>query len=126
MQTHYYLNMKKLLQWLGKSTLTDRFQTTIPSFVRKELGLEKRDLIEFLKNDDGYIVLRRAEPDSVQEEFSPTLSAWLDFIAKDHEQRPEQIQAFTQQMRDRAYALTQGVDIDLNPALPAESKERDS
>lgn len=118
--------MKKLLQWLGKSTLTDRFQTTIPSFVRKELGLEKRDLIEFLKNDDGYIVLRRAEPDPAQEEFSPTLSAWLDFIAKDHEQRPEQIKAFTAQMRDQLYDLTQGVDIDLNSALPAESKARDS
>lgn len=126
MQMHYYLDMKKLLQWLGKSTLTDRFQTTIPSFVRKELGLEKRDLIEFLKNDDGYIVLRRAEPDPKQEEFSPTLSAWLDFIAKDHEQRPEQIKAFTQQMRDQLYDLTQGVDIDLNSALPAESKARDS
>ena len=114
------------MKWLAKSTLTDRFQTTIPTFVRNELGLEKRDSIEFLKSDEGYIVLRKAEPKPDDLEFSPQLLAWLDFIAKDHNQRPEQIKPFTPQMRDKAYAMTRGADIDLNSALPAENKERDS
>lgn len=126
MQMHYYLNMNKFFKWLGKSTLTDRFQTTIPTFVRNELGLEKRDLIEFLKSDDGYIVLRRVEQKQQEGEFSPQLLAWLDFIAKDHNQRPEQIKPFTKQMRDHVYHLTNGLDIDLDSALPAENKERDS
>lgn len=117
--------MNKFFQWLGKSTLTDRFQTTVPSFVRKELGLEKRDLIEFLKNDEGYIVLRKSEPEAPQE-FSPELLAWLEFIAKDHDARPEQIKPFTQEMRDRAYAMTGVADVDLDAALPPENKERDS
>ena len=125
MQLHYYRAMNKFFQWLGKSTLTDRFQTTIPTFVRNELGLGKRDLIEFLKSDDGYIVLRRSEPE-VHQEFSPELLAWLEFIAKDHDMRPEQIQPFTQGMRDRAYALTGAADVDFDAALPPENKERDS
>lgn len=114
------------MKWLAKSTLTDRFQTTIPTFVRNELGLKKRDSIEFLKSDDGYIVLRRAEEKPEEGEFSPQLLAWLDFIARDHNQRPDQIKPFTAEMRDKAYALTLGADIDLNSALPPENKERDS
>lgn len=126
MQLHYHLAMNKFLKWLGRSTLTDRFQTTIPTFVRNELGLEKRDQIEFLKSDDGYIVLKKAEPKQDDGEFSPELLAWLDFISKDHNQRPEQIKPFTTEMRDKAYQLTNGYDIDLDASLPPESKERDS
>lgn len=118
--------MNKFLKWLGRSTLTDRFQTTIPTFVRNELGLEKRDQIEFLKSDDGYIVLKRAEPKQDDGEFSPELLAWLDFITRDQNQRPEQIKPFTTEMRDKAYQLTNGFDIDLGASLPPENKERDS
>lgn len=126
MQLHYYLDMNKFFKWLGKSTLTDRFQTTIPTFVRNELGLEKRDLIEFLKSDDGYIVLRRAEQQQEEGEFSPQLLAWLDFLSNDQNQRPQQIKPITIAMRDKAYQLTGGLDIDLDSALGPENKERDS
>lgn len=114
------------MKWLAKSTLTDRFQTTIPTFVRNELGLNKRDSIEFLKTDDGYIVLRKSQQKQDEVEFSPQLLAWLDFIAKDHNQRPDQIKPLTPEMRDKAFELTLGADIDLDSALPAENKERDS
>jgi antitoxin PrlF len=118
---HYSQCMKSFLQWLGKSTLTDRFQTTIPTFVRQELGLGKRDLIEFFKADDGSILLRKAAPTSHSEEFSPELGAWLEFIARDHNQRPTTLKPFTTEMRDAAYSLFGDQEIDLAAELPAES-----
>jgi len=112
--------MKNIFQSLGLSKLTDRYQTTIPTFVRKELGLGKKDFIEFLKSEDGHLVLRKAQPQQVEEEFSPTLLAWLDFIAKDHEQRPEQLTPITQEMVDRWKKLTKDVEVDIDAALDDE------
>jgi antitoxin PrlF len=103
---------------LGRSTLTDRYQTTIPAFVREELGLNKRDLIEFLRSDDGYIMLRRAEPTAEEEEeFSPTLLAWLDLIAKDHEKHPNQFVVLDEKVYDRANELVGHLDLDLDLPL---------
>ena len=107
---------------MGKSTLTDRFQTTIPAFVRNELGLEKRDLIEFLKADDGYIVLRKAKPETADSEFSPELLAWLDFIARDHDRHPEQLKPFTREIKDRAYAIAPDLEVDLDKPLSDHGK----
>lgn len=103
---------------LGRSTLTDRYQTTIPAFVRKELGLNKRDLIEFLKSEDGYIMLRRAEPTrEEEEEFSPTLLAWLDLIAADHEKHPKQFVVLDEALYDRTNELVGHLDLDLDLPL---------
>lgn len=110
--------MGLIAKLLGRSTLTDRYQTTIPAFVRKELGLNKRDLIEFLKSDDGSITLRRAEPAIEQEEeFSPTLLAWLDLIARDHEKHPEQFVPLTEEFFAKANELVGHLDLDLDLPL---------
>jgi antitoxin PrlF len=125
MQLHYHRSMKNPFRFLGVSKLTDRFQTTIPAFVRQELGLNKRDLIEFLKSEDGYIVLGRREPKEpeVPEEFSPTLLAWLQFIEQDHESHPEQIKPLTKEMFDTALELSGGnFEIDLTQELNPEDE----
>ncbi len=75
MHLHYHLVMKLFRRLLGQSTLTDRYQTTIPNAVRKQLGLGKRDLIEFVQADDGSIVLRRAETYAA-EEFPEEMQRW--------------------------------------------------
>ena len=36
-----------------ESTLTDRYQTTVPDVVRRTLGLEKRDKICYVIGQDG-------------------------------------------------------------------------
>lgn len=118
MQMHYTLLMGLISKLLGRSTLTDRYQTTIPAFVRKELGLSKRDLIEFLKSDDGYIVLRRAEPERPEDQdFSPALLAWLDLIAKDQDKNPEQIVPLTSEHFERANELVKHLDLDIELPL---------
>lgn len=119
MQMHYHRGMKNPFRFLGVSKLTDRFQTTIPAFVRQELGLNKRDTIEFLKSDDGYIVLGRREPKAPesQEEFSPTLLAWLKFIEQDHENHPEQLKPLGEVMFAEIDALVGDVEVDLDQPL---------
>jgi antitoxin PrlF len=112
--------MGLIAKLLGRSTLTDRYQTTIPADVRKQLGLKKRDHIEFLKSEDGYITLRRAEPEPVddpEEDFSPTLLAWLDLIARDHEKHPEQFVLLDDAFFARANELVAGYEFDLDAPI---------
>ena len=40
-----------------ESTLTDRYQTTVPDAVRRALKLGKRDKIRYLVRPDGRVVL---------------------------------------------------------------------
>lgn len=44
----------------AESTLTERYQTTVPEIVRRALRLGKRDKIRFTLRPDGDVVLRRA------------------------------------------------------------------
>lgn len=98
--------MGLIAKLLGRSTLTDRYQTTIPAFVRKELGLKRRDQIEFLKSEDGYVMLRRARPEETPaDEVDPELLSWLGFIARDQEQNPQQLVPLDEEFFSKAREL---------------------
>ncbi|MEL6880679.1 MAG: type II toxin-antitoxin system PrlF family antitoxin, partial [Cyanobacteria bacterium J06607_10] len=43
----------------AESTLTDRYQTTIPQNVRKALNLSKRDKISYTLRADGVVIISR-------------------------------------------------------------------
>ena len=62
-----------------ESTLTERYQTTVPETVRRALGLKKRDKIHYSIRANGEVVLSRAEDD----EEDPALGAFLAFLAHD-------------------------------------------
>lgn len=96
-----------------ESTLTERYQTTVPSVVRKALHLSKNDKIRFTVEPNGNVTLSRAEPSG----DDPALSSFLSFLGKDIEQRPENIQALSPAMRDAIQSLVAGVEIDLNAPL---------
>ena len=51
-----------------ESTLTDRFQTTVPSSVRQALRLGKKDKIKYAIQSDGSVVISRV---ASQESDSP-------------------------------------------------------
>ena len=51
-----------------ESTLTDRYQTTVPETVRRVLKLGKRDKIHYTIRLDGEVVLSRG--DATGREFS--------------------------------------------------------
>ena len=119
MQLHYFLRMKQLWKRLAESTLTDRYQTTIPTDVRKELGLKKRDMIEFVKTEDGHLVLRKASPVDPTE-FPAELLSWLEFIGQDQQQDPGQLRVLDEKFFASARELVGDMDIDLNQPLEAD------
>ena len=61
----------------AETTLTDKYQTTVPSAVRKALNLNKRDRIRF-EIRDGEVVLKRVGTNE-----DPAVAAFLAFLEQD-------------------------------------------
>ena len=78
-----------------ESTLTDKYQTTMPGVVRKALGLKKRDRISYTILPEGDVLLSRAS-DAVED---PAIGAFLNFLAQDIAQNPGHIQALGAPLR---------------------------
>ena len=96
-----------------ESTLTDRYQTTVPETVRRALRLGKRDKIHYSIRPNGEVVLSRVE--SAAED--PVLGQFLSFLARDIGERPEHLQALDAGFVQRIRGLTAGVEVDLDAAL---------
>ncbi len=96
-----------------ESTLTDRYQTTVPDPVRKALGLNKRDKIRYTIQPNGKVWISRAD----QTESDPVLGKFLDFLAQDIETNPQQLQAMSSDLASHVQSLVSGVDLDLDAPL---------
>ena len=97
-----------------ESTLTDRYQTTIPELIRETLHITKRDKIAYTLGEDGSIVLSRAD------ESDPVLGSFLSFIANDIQNNPKNIEAIPQTLLERAQSLVSGIKVDLESSLNPE------
>lgn len=106
--------MARLLQ--TESTLTDRYQTTVPDAVRKALHLGKRDKIRYTVQSDGHVLMTRAE------EEDPVIAEFLNFIAKDIQNNPKNLTGINQELINRIHSLVVNVDVDLDEPL-AEDEE---
>jgi antitoxin PrlF len=103
----------------AESTLTDRYQTTVPETVRRALGLGKRDKIHYTIRPGGEIVLTRAQ---VAEEDDPLLGQFLGFLARDIANHPERLQVVDAGFVRRIQSLVSGSEVDLDAALPTDDK----
>ena len=97
-----------------ESTLTDRYQTTVPETVRRALNLGKRDKIHYTIRQDGEVVLTRA---AATEGDDPILGQFLGFLAHDLASRPERLQAIDTGLVQRIQALVGSVEVDLDAGL---------
>lgn len=95
------------------SKLTDRYQTTVPSGVRKQLKLGKGDRIRYCTEPTGRIYI---EPVRASED-DPALGAFLDFIEADIRVHPERLQALDGARHDKIKALVGDVEVDLDGPL---------
>lgn len=95
------------------SKLTDRYQTTVPSGVRKQLKLGKGDQIRYCTEPSGRVYI---EPVHAGER-DPALGAFLDFIETDVKAHPERLRAFDGALHDRLKALVGEIDVDLDEPL---------
>jgi len=102
----------------AESTLTDRYQTTVPDAVRRALNLGKRDKLRYTVQADGNVLLSRA----ADTDTDPALDAFLDFLAKDMTQHPERLKALDKALVQRVQALTAGVAVDLDAPLSADDE----
>ncbi len=97
------------------STITAKGQTTIPKSVRQVLGVDYGGKIAFRVGEHGVSVHRAdAEGDD------PALGAFLDFLARDIERRPEAIAALSPVLAARIMALTEGMDVDPDEPIEGE------
>jgi len=101
-----------------ESTLTDRYQTTVPESVRRALNLGKRDKIRFTLQPDGKVVLTRAD----DSEVDPVLQRFLDFLANDIANNPQHVQTLGTGLAERIQTLVSHVEIDLNAPLSDEDE----
>ncbi len=130
MQLHYIRGRVKLLGLevlmtealtpLSESSLTDRYQTTIPETVRKVLGLSKRDKIQYIIQSNGQVIISRAE----SSQSDPILEQFLVFLAQDIEKNPQHLQALSASLVSRVQSLVSGVDVDLDEPLLEEADEQ--
>ena len=102
-----------------ESTLTDRYQTTVPETVRRALRLGKRDKIHYMIRPGGEVVLSRA---AITEKDDPLLGQFLHFLSRDIAKHPERIQAIDASLVQRIHSLVDGIEIDLNAALSADDE----
>ncbi len=102
-----------------ESTLTDRYQTTVPETVRRALRLGKRDKIHYTIRPGGEVVLTRAES-ALQDD--PVLGAFLGFLARDIGSHPERLRAIDAGLVQRLQLLTGGIEVDLNAPLSADDE----
>lgn len=102
-----------------ESTLTDRYQTTVPETVRRALKLGKRDKIHYTIRQDGEVVLTRAKASEVDD---PVLGQFLNFLANDIARHPEHLKAVDASLVKRIQSAVGHVEIDLDAPLSADDE----
>ncbi len=102
-----------------ESTLTDRYQTTVPETVRRALRLGKRDKIHYTIRRNGEVVLTRVE---AAQSTDPALGAFLGFLAQDIASHPQRLRALDAGLVQRLQALTAGTEVNLDAALSADDE----
>jgi antitoxin PrlF len=103
----------------AESTLTDRYQTTVPETVRRALRLRKRDKIQYVIRPSGEVVLTRA---SDAEADDPVLGQFLGFLTHDISTHPERLQPVNSSFVQRIESLVGEVNVDLDAPLSDEDE----
>ena len=101
-----------------ESTLTDRYQTTVPSVVRKALHLNKREKIRYTIQPDGNVLLSRSDID----EADPVLDNFLGFLSIDIKHNPQHVKAMSPELVARIQNLVADVEVDLDAHLNDEDE----
>lgn len=97
------------------STLTDRYQTTIPREVRSFLNLDKGAQIQYVIDPAGKVYLQTQQNNELQED--PVLYSFLELMEKDMIKNPKKIQPLNKEFMKKAQRLVKDVDVNLDSSL---------
>jgi antitoxin PrlF len=116
MQMHYPFSMQILK---AQATLTARYQTTVPTAIRKFLGLNANDKLEYTVDDDGRVVLTKGDPTDHSDQFDPAVDEFLKFLGREIQSNPGRLQVVTKELSDRIFARVRNLplDFDINEPL---------
>ena len=124
MELHYHkekvvkIKMSNLLQ--AESTVTEKYQTTIPSIVRQTLGLEKGNKISYHIQKDGSVIITRC--DTKPKESDPILEQFLSFLSQDMTDNPQLIKPIPSATVNHLASLVGDIDVDLDTPLNDEEE----
>lgn len=102
----------------AQSTLSDRYQTTIPEVVRNVLNLSKRDTLVYYVDSDGKVVISKL----TSCEDDPVLNNFLSFLAKDIENSPQNLVSMTVEKLMKISSLVEDIKIDLEAPLDTDDE----
>ena len=102
-----------------ESTLTDRYQTTVPETVRRALRLGRRDKIQYTIRPSGEVLLTRVNANDGND---PVLGAFLGFLAQDIASHPEHLLAVDTRFVQRLQSLVGNINVDLDAPLSADDE----
>jgi antitoxin PrlF len=91
-----------------ESTLTEKYQATVPDAIRKALRLNKGDRIRFTLQPDGSVVLSRAE---FEQTTDADLKPFLRLLARELEAHPEAFRTLAPALVKQARALTKALRV---------------
>ena len=97
-----------------ESVITAKSQTTLPSGVRKALGVGPGDRLAYVVEGDRAIITK-APPATVHDD--PVDEQFLAFLARDMTAHPERLSGRTGELLERARALTDGIEVDLEAPI---------
>lgn len=97
-----------------ESVITAKSQTTLPSGVRKALGVGPGDRLAYVVEGDRAVIMK-ARSSTAHED--PVADAFLAFLERDMAAHPERLAGLTAELIERARALTEGIDADLDAPL---------
>lgn len=91
----------------AESTLTTRYQTTIPDAVRKVLGLNKHDRLVYRVSDNGEVHLAKAG--SAEETEDAALAPFLALLDARMARQPDSIVPYTEADAEDDLALVKSI-----------------
>ncbi len=97
----------------GESTLTSRYQTTIPQVVRNTLGLDKNDKLLYTIQKDGSVLLSKSD----EHEEDNVLKDFLNFLANEISNNPQNVKSVDSKIVQKAQNLVSEVAIDMDAPL---------
>src|SRR5476651_2510601 len=95
-----------------ESVITAKSQTTLPSGVRKALGVRPGDSLAYIVEGDRAVIMKASS-----DEEDPVIGAFLDFLARDMAASPERLTELTPELIERARTLTDGIEADLDAPI---------
>lgn len=101
---------------LLRSKLTQRGQTTLPSGVRKALGLAAGAEIRYEIRGNRVVIWNGAE----DEHEDPVVAGFLSFLERDMQTHPERLVPVTESFAARLRGLTEGVGVDRDERIEGE------